>query len=143
MFIKQLSVFVENKPGRLAEITETLGNNQIDIRAFTISDTRDFGILRLIVDRPDEAEICLKEAGCTVSLTQVIGIGIDDQPSALANAMRILYENEISVDYAYAFLSKADKPASIILRVSDNQNATIALQKNGIKVLTTDDVINI
>ena len=143
MFIKQLSVFVENKPGRLAEITSALGANDVDIRALSISDTRDFGILRLITDRPDEAEKALKAAGYTVSLTQVIAIGVEDKPGGLSKAMRILLDNHISVDYMYAFLSKTEKPASVILRVSDNDLAARVLRENGIKVLENEEVINI
>ena len=86
MQIKQLSIFVENKAGRLAEITAVLANANIDIRAISIADTSDFGILRLIVDNPDEAVEALKQAGMTVSLTSVIAIGIDDRPGEFAKA---------------------------------------------------------
>lgn len=143
MFIKQLSVFVENKPGRLAQITSDLGEHNVDIRALSISDTRDFGILRLITDRPDEAERVLKAAGYTVSLTQVIAIGVEDKPGGLSKAMRVLLDNHISVDYMYAFLSKTERPASVILRVSDNDTAAKVLRDNGIKVLENEEVINI
>ena len=143
MFIKQLSIFVENKPGRLAEITGMLGEHKIDIRAVSISDTKDFGILRVIVNQPDETERILKSAGYTVSITYVIAIGIDDQPGGLAAAMRVLYENQISVDYMYAFLSKSDKPASVILRVNDNERAAAVLKENGIQVLDHEFVANI
>ncbi len=143
MFIDQLSVFMENQPGKLAAVTDILGKNGVDIRAISISDTRDFGILRLIVDQPDKAADCLKAAGSTVSITQVIAIGIDDTPGCLAAALQILSERQISVEYAYAYLSKSEKPASIILRVSDNQAAVEALQEHGIKVLENQEIANL
>ena len=92
MQIQQLSIFVENKSGRLAEITETIGKANVDIRAISVADTSDFGILRLIVDKPKEAVEVLRAAGLTVSLTSVIAIGIDDQPGEFAKAMRICRE---------------------------------------------------
>ena len=143
MFIQQLSVFIENKPGRLAEITGILGEHNIDIRAVSISDTKEFGILRVIVTQPKETEKLLKAAGYTVSITHVIAIGIEDQPGGLAAAMRVLYENRISVDYMYAFLSKSDKPASVILRLNDNERAAAVLKDNGITVLDSEFVSSI
>lgn len=140
MFIKQISVFVENKAGRLAEITGLLERNNIDIRALSIADTRDFGILRLIVNDPDTAEKVLKDAGFTVSLTQVIAIGVNDEPGGLASAMKTLYENKISVEYMYAFISRTDKTAFVILRVEDNEKAIEVLEKFHIKVLTSEDL---
>ncbi len=140
MYIKQLSIFIENKPGRLAEITSILEQNKIDIRALSISDTKDFGILRLIVTEPDAAEKALKDAGYTVSLTQVVAIGIADEPGSLAKAMSILYNSHVSVDYMYAFLSKTNNNASVILRVGDNEEAVKALKAGGIKILQEDEV---
>ena len=99
MQIQQLSIFVENKSGRLAEITETIGKANVDIRAISVADTSDFGILRLIVDKPKEAVEALRAAGLTVSLTSVIAIGIDDQPGEFAKAMRVLADGNIGVEY--------------------------------------------
>lgn len=140
MFIQQLSVFVENKPGRLAFITNLLRDNGIDIRALSIADTRDFGIMRLIVDNPSKAEPVLKEAGCTVSLTNVIAIAIDDKPGGLAGAMDVLYANNISVEYMYAFISKTDNKANVILRVENNEKAIEALKDSDIAILTPTDI---
>lgn len=140
MFIKQLSIFVENKPGRLAEITSVLEKNNIDIRALSIADTKDFGILRLIVNNPDVAESALKEAGYTVSLTQVIAIGISDKPGGLAKTMSVLYSNHISVEYMYAFLSKSDDTAFVILRVENNEKAIEVLQNNGLQILESSSI---
>jgi hypothetical protein len=140
MFIKQLSIFVENKPGRLATITNILKENDIDIRALSVADTRDFGIMRLIVDNPEKAEKVFKEAGCTVSLTNVIAIGIEDRPGGLAEAMDVLYANNISVEYMYAFISKTDNTAFVILRVENNDKAFEALKENNIQILRPDDI---
>jgi hypothetical protein len=107
MFIKQLSVFVENKSGRLAEITAILAKANIDIRALSIADTTDFGILRLVVDRPDEAEKTLREAGLTVTLTDVLAVGIPDKPGGFASAMKVLAAENIGIEYMYAFVARA------------------------------------
>lgn len=134
MTIKQLSIFVENKRGRLAEITDVLGKNNIDIRALSIADTKEFGILRLIVNDPDGAEAVLKEDGFTVSLTHVICVGIQDTPGGLSKAMAVLNDNEISVEYMYAFISRSKPDAYVILRVADNTRAIEALSGSGFKI---------
>lgn len=142
MLIKQLSIFVENKKGRLAEITETLHKADVDIRALCISDTKDFGIFRLIVNKPDEAEKVLKEHGCTVALTDVITIRIDDQPGGLATPMKVLSNNDIAVEYMYAFISKEVNSAYVILRVDDNETAIKVLTDNGIKMVSSEEINN-
>lgn len=140
MKIQQLSVFVENKEGRLAEITEALAKANIDIRAISIADTSDFGILRLIVDRPDEAVTALKEANMTVSLTSVIAIGITDKPGEFAKAMKVLAENHIVIEYMYAFISRDKGRAFVILRVNDEEQALQSLQDAGIMILTSEEI---
>lgn len=140
MIINQLSIFVENKSGRLAEITKVLSDNDIDIRALSIADTKDFGIMRLIVDAPDKAAAALKADGFTVSLTKVICIGVDDKPGGLAKAMSALLENEISVEYMYAFISRSEKDAYVILRVEDNDRAISVLHERGFKVMSPDEI---
>ena len=141
MVIKQLSVFVENQPGRLAEVTDVLSKNDIDIRALSIADTTNFGILRLIVDHPARAESRLKEQGFTVSQTDVIGVGITDQPGGLAVALRILADEGITVEYMYAFVSKAEKTAFVILRVENNAQAEQVLSAKGIPILSSEDAL--
>ena len=141
MVIKQLSVFVENQPGRLAEVTDVLSKNDIDIRALSIADTTNFGILRLIVDHPARAESRLKEQGFTVSQTDVIGVGITDQPGGLVVALRILADEGITVEYMYAFVSKAEKTAFVILRVENNAQAEQVLSAKGIPILSSEDVL--
>lgn len=140
MLIKQLSIFVENKAGRLAEITAVLAEANVDIRAISIADTSDFGILRLIVDHPDEAVEALKKAGMTVSLTSVIAIGIHDRPGEFAKAMRILADEHIAIEYMYAFISRDKGKAFVILRVDDDQRAVSVLQDSGITILTAEEI---
>ena len=140
MVIKQLSVFVENQPGRLSEITDVLSGREINIRALSIADTTNFGILRLIVDHPSRAESALKEQGFTVSQTSVIGVGIEDRPGGLAEALNILREAGMDVEYMYDFVSHAEKTAYVILRVADNDAAEKVLRDHGIPILSGEDV---
>lgn len=135
MLIKQISVFLENKSGRLAEVTRVLGDNNIDIRALSIADTTDFGILRLIVNQPEEGERILKDSGYTVSCTNVIAISIPDRPGALAEALEALGRESIGIEYMYAFVGKHADEALVILRVENVEQGIIALEKNSIKVL--------
>lgn len=140
MLIKQLSVFVENKPGRLAKITNALCKKDIDIRALSIADTTNFGILRLIVNHPSRAESVLKEQGFTVSQTDVIGIGVEDRPGGLCHVLEVLKNAEITVEYMYAFVSKAEKTAYVILRVEDNQTAIKVLTEHDVTLLNSSDI---
>lgn len=140
MQIQQLSIFVENKSGRLAEITEILGRANVDIRAISVADTSDFGILRLIVDKPQDAVKVLKEAGLTVSLTSVIAVGIDDRPGEFAKAMRILADADISVEYMYAFISRDKGKAFVILRVDDSEKAMEHLRAKGVALLAAEEI---
>ncbi len=134
--IKQISIFVENKPGRLKAMTHILKDNDIDILAISIADTKDFGILRLIVNDPDKACKALKDAECTVKLTDVLAIKLEDKPGGLSVVMDTLFDNQISVEYMYAFFSKQDGQAAVILRVDDNEKAAQVLEKAGVSLLT-------
>ena len=138
MTIKQLSVFVENKQGRLSEITGILQDTGVDIRALSLADTTDFGILRLIVDKEEAAEAALRGAGFTVSLT--IAIGVSDRPGGLAEAMAVLRDGGISVEYMYAFISRRKDTAYVILRVDDNARAAELVQGAGFSVLREADI---
>ncbi len=140
MLIKQISIFVENKPGRLSAVTKLLAENNIDIRALSVADTKDFGILRLIVNKPDETCEALKKAGWTVSLTNVIAIGITDAPGGLSGVVECLYAANISVEYMYAFISKAEDQAYVILRVDNNDRAIEALVENNFTLLKASEV---
>ncbi len=141
--IKQISVFVENKPGRLKAMTNILKDSGVDIRALSIADTKDFGILRVIVNDPDKACSALKDAECTVTTTDVLAIGISDKPGGLARVMDVLYENKISVEYMYAFASASVDMAYVILRVADNDKAEEALLSGNVKLLTSEEVKNL
>ena len=105
MSIKQLSIFVENKKGSLVEIYETLSHAQVDIRAMSIADTQDFGILRLIVSDADKAAAALQQAHCIVSVTDVIGVAINDQAGSLAKVVRLLTDNDVNIEYMYVVIS--------------------------------------
>ncbi|MCL2033442.1 MAG: ACT domain-containing protein [Oscillospiraceae bacterium] len=140
MVIKQLSVFVENKIGRMAEITGIIGDANVDIRALSIADTSDFGILRLIVDKPEEALLALKENKITVSLTDVIAVGIEDKPGAFAKVVKIMSDAGISIEYMYAFISRSDDQAFVIMRVEDPDKGIAALNGQGIKLLCREDI---
>lgn len=140
MLVKQISVFLENKSGRLAEVTRILGENNIDISALSIADTTDFGILRLIVNKPEAAEDALKENGFTVSCTNVIAIAVADKPGGLSVALETLDSESIGIEYMYAFVGKSADKALVILRVEDSENAIKALTKANIRVLSSSEV---
>ena len=143
MTIKQLSIFVENRPGRLAEITDLLGQEKIDIRAVCVSDTREFGILRLIVDNPEAAAEKLKAHGCTCSLCDVLVLRLDDNPGGLAYPMHALAEVGISVEYMYAFVSKSTDAAYVIFRVQDNEQAMAVLAEKGVVMASQEEIANL
>lgn len=141
MTIKQLSIFVENKPGRLSDVTETLKNSGINIRAITTADSSDFGILRLIVDDTDKALDCLKAEGYLVKVTNVIAVTAEDKPGGMAGIMKKLYGANISVEYMYsAFLNPSDVTACLILRTDNSENAIVALTEGGYKLLSADEL---
>ncbi len=140
MTIKQLSIFLENKSGRLAEITAVLAENGIDIRALSIADTADYGILRLIVNQPDEAVAALKADGNTVSLTEVLGVSVDDRPGGLSKMVSTLCENGVDTEYMYAFLNPEKDFAVVILRVLDNDKAAGVLESSGFTLLSDEDI---
>lgn len=139
MLIKQISVFAENKPGRLAEITKVLAKDGIDIRALSIADTTNFGILRLIVNQPEQCEKVLTAAGFTVSQTEVIAVGIEDVPGSFSATLELLASNGIDVNYVYAFLGHSVR-ACVILRLEDNEKAIEVLKKAGVRIYSAEEV---
>lgn len=141
--IKQISIFVENKPGRLADITDVIAGAGVDIRALSIADTTDYGILRLIVNKPVEAVTSLKEAGITASITEVLAIRVADTPGGFAKAIRVLADGGMSVEYAYAFITPEDGDALVIIRVNDNDKAEEILVQNGVILATEKDIDNL
>jgi len=140
MLVKQISVFLENKEGRVAQVTQILSDSDINIRALSIADTTEFGILRLIVDKPELAEKALKDEGLTVSITEVIAISIEDEPGGLAKALEVLHKNKISVEYIYAFIAKTSHKANVILRVENCDRAIETLEEGGFLVLRASEV---
>ena len=140
MFVKQISVFVENKFGRMAEIIDALAKNSIDISALSLADTSEFGILRLIVDKPEFAVDVLKEEGVIVKLNDVLAVAIDDVPGGLSKALTVLTDANVVIEYMYAFIGKADGKAMTVIRVDDEPKAVEALKNGGVALLTTDDI---
>lgn len=140
MKIKQISVFLENKSGRLAKVTRVLGDNGINIRALSIADTTDFGILRLIVNDPDTAFKILKGAGFSANVTDVIAVEISDVPGGLAGPMEGLRDASINIEYLYAFLTRASKAALVVFRVEQIDEAIKVLQDKGVRILDGAEV---
>ncbi len=143
MFVKQISVFVENKGGRLAKVTKILAENGVNIRALSIADTTDFGILRLIVDDPDKAFKSLKDAGLIVRTTSVLAISIDDVAGSLASALDTIDKCGISVEYMYAYLGYLSGKAMVVLKVNEPEEATERLRSTNVNVLSAEDVYKI
>lgn len=143
MAIKQLSIFVENKEGKLVTITDSIANAGIDIRALSVADTQDFGIFRLIVTDPEKAKEALESSGCFVSITQVVGVSIPDEPGSLAKIVNILARYNINIEYMYAFIAVSGKEASVVLRVADNETAEKILTDNGVKLLEEKDIVSL
>lgn len=140
MAIKQLTVFVENKQGSLVSITETLSKHNINLRALSIAETQEFGVLRLIVNDEETAEKILKEEGYILKITEVVGVKIGDEPGKLSEALKALDEQKINMEYLYAFMSRTEKHAYVVIRVENNEEAENALLKAGFKIVTESDV---
>lgn len=140
MSLKQLNIFVENKQGALVNITDALAKSEINIRALSIADTEEFGILRLIVNDTDTASEMLEELGYLIKITEVVGVKIGDQPGKLSKALEVLDENSINMEYLYAFMSRTEKHAYVVLRVADNEKSEAALEAAGFHIITDADV---
>ena len=140
MSMKQISVFVENKPGALYALTAVLAQGQIDMRALSLAETKDFGIVRLIVNDLYKTTTLLKDAGYVHSLTPVVGVAIPDVPGGLNRVLQVLTDAKVNVEYMYAFVSHAEKTAYVILRVADNDAAEKVLRDHGIPILSGEDV---
>lgn len=140
MAIKQLSVFVDNKKGALADITTLLAKQGIDLRAMSIADTQDFGILRLIVSDTQRAAELLTQTNAIATVTDVIAVALQDQPGGLAHVLEVLATQNINMEYLYAFTTAKAGQAYVVFRVQDNAQAEAVLQENAISVLTDADV---
>ncbi len=133
--LNQISVFVENKKGRLASVMETLEKNNIDVRALSIADASDFGIVRMIVEDSEKALKVIKENGYTVKLTKVIGFTVPDCAGALYDVINAFENEEINIDYCYSLMTGKDGQADIVVRVEDNDKAVKVLESKNIKLL--------
>lgn len=140
MLVEQIAVFLENKSGRLAEITAVLAENNINIRALSVADTADFGILRLIVDKVEEAKTVLKQNGFTVGKTTVIAVEVEDKTGGLAKVLKCIHKADINVEYMYAFVNKTGENAVLIFRFEKMEEAITALKKDGFTILTREQI---
>ena len=140
MAVRQISVFLENKIGRLAEITQILGNKEINIRALAIADTTEFGILRMIVDTPQKAYEALEERGFTVSQTEVVVVEVEDKPGGLAQVMAILEKEDINVEYLYAFVAPRGRGALVVLKIEEKKATVDLLQEKKVKILSAEEI---
>ncbi len=143
MSLKQLTVFVENKQGALVAITDTLAAHNVNLRALSIADTEEFGILRLIVSDNDTACKTLTDEGYLLKITEVVGVKIGDEPGKLSKALSVLDEKGINMEYLYAFMARTEKHAYVVLRVADNAAAESALENAGFHLITDADVLKL
>ncbi len=140
MSLKQLNIFVENKQGALVAITDTLAKHDVNIRALSIADTEEFGILRLIVNDNDTACKILSDEGYLIKITDVVGVKIGDAPGKLSKALEVLDNAHINMEYLYAFMARTEKHAYVVLRVADNAQAESALEAAGFHMITDADI---
>lgn len=140
MKVQQISIFIENKSGRLAEVTRAIGEAGVNILALSLADTNDFGILRLIVDQTDLAKSTLKEKGFTVNKTDVVAVEVPDRPSGLYSILAILDQGLVNVEYMYAFVERQGGNAVIIFRFDNPEEAIQVLLRAGVNVLRGERV---
>jgi len=140
MLIKQLSVFVENRRGKMSEITQSLASKGIDLRALTLADTNEFGLLRLIVSKPDEAYTLLREAGIMVRMSEVIAIGVSDKPGEFAKAVQVIADAGIDLEYLYGFASRKKEEAVIIMRLDQPGEGVSALRDGGFRIIDCEEI---
>ena len=140
MTIPQISVFLENKAGQLADITSILSDNQINMRAINIAETADFGVLRLIVDDESKASSILLEQGFILTMTPVVGVAVPDTPGGLSKVLGVISRAEIDVEYMYSVFGQRDGQACMIFRVADSDALTKLLEANGIGTITGEDL---
>jgi hypothetical protein len=141
MKIVQLSVFLENKEGRLADIIGALADAKINIRTLSLADTKDFGVLRMIVDTPEKAIEVLKKKGAAVKTTEIIAVEVEDSPGGLYRVLKVFKEAGINIEYMYAFVEKNNDNAVMIFRVDDPDAAIKKIK--GVKILKADDIYKI
>lgn len=140
MTVEQIAIFIENRSGRLAEVAGVLARAAINIRAIFVADTADFGILRLIVDQPEQAARVLKEGGFTVSITPVVAIEMPDRPGGLWGILQTLESVGLNVEYMYAVITRSGNNAVVVFRFDDPERAVRLLREAGIRILSGADV---
>ncbi|MBE5787205.1 MAG: hypothetical protein E7324_06650 [Clostridiales bacterium] len=143
MYVKQISVFIENSPGKLADFTRLLGNHGIDLVSLSIADTTNFGILRGIVADYERAVKIIEAAGYTVCLTDVLAVTVPDKPGGLAEILLLLSENEIAIEYLYSFVRNKGNNALIVFRVADIEKAQEILRKHQVNFLSQEEICNV
>ena len=136
----QISVFLENKSGRLAEVTSALAKASVNIRALSLAETIDYGVLRLIVDTPAAARKALSEAGFTVTETEVVAVEMPDRPGGLAGIVDLVTQSGLNIEYLYAFVGQRGENAVVIFRIDDVKAAVAALQQGGARILSADEL---
>jgi hypothetical protein len=141
--VEQISIFIENKSGRLAEVTDLLARGGINIRALSLADTADFGIFRLIVNDPSTAETLLKDNGFTVARNEVVAVQVPDRPGGLAGILSTLQGKGINVEYMYAFVQRSEGNAVLIFRFDEADKAVEALRASGVRMLTDEEMRNL
>ena len=140
MKVKQIAIFLENKSGRLADISHTLAENAINIRALSLADTADFGILRMVVNDTTKAQQVLKENGFTVGITEVLAVEVPDKPGALDCILQVVRDAGLNVEYMYAFTKKSGESGMLLFRFDDQDAAVAVFEKAGCRLLSDDEV---
>jgi len=140
MKIKQISIFLENRKGRLYDVCSLLGKNDINIRALNVAETESFGILRIVVNKPDVAVKVLKDAGIVAKITDVIAVEVEDRPGGLADILKALADEDVNIEYMYGFVEKSSDKALMVFRFDDVDKAAKVLKKHNIKIVTEQGV---
>jgi hypothetical protein len=136
MKLTQISVFLENRKGRLQEVCEVLGNNGINIRALTVAESDDFGVMRIVVDNPQETTLLLKANGFVANLTEVVGVEVPDKPGGLADVLKVVSQHKINIEYMYGFLEPLSTKALLVFRFDDADRAIEALKEHKFKLVS-------
>ena len=140
MNVKQVAVFLEHKPGRLAEISHCLAENNVNIRALSLADTTDFGILRLVADNTEKAQKVLKENGFTVGVTEVIAVAAEDKPGGMDKILQVTSKAALNIEYMYAFTQKSGESGILLFKFDDPGKAIAAFNEAGFKILSGEEV---
>lgn len=140
MKITQISIFLENSKGRLFEVCSLLGKNKVNIRALNIAENGDFGVLRMVVDKPAEAVDLLKKNNFVANQTDIIAIEVEDRPGGLSDILKVFSDTDLNIEYMYGFIEKSSDKALMVFRFDNIDKALATLKKNNIKVISQDDI---